>query len=294
MSKNLIWIDGEFVPEDQASVSVYDHGLLYGDGVFEGIRIYSGRILKLESHIDRLFESARSIFLQIPYSREEIAAAIRDTALKNNRKDGYVRLVVTRGKGPLGVNPLQCHRPCTIVITDSIEVYPASAYEHGLSIICASTMQKHPASLSPRVKSLNYLPNMMAKLEAVHAGAEEAVMFNHLGNVAECVGDNIFVVRETSDSPLLVTPPRSAGLLEGITMLIVLELAEQNGIRVLREDLTRHDLYVANEILLTGTGAEVVPVVKIDGRPVGDGQPGPVTRRLMGLFRELIKCAPED
>lgn len=287
-------MNGKLVPREQAQVSVYDHGLLYGDGVFEGLRIYNRRVLKMRTHLERLWDSARSIYLKIPYTVEQLEAGIREAIEANERVNGYIRLLVTRGVGSLGVNPLQCHEPCTIIIIDDIEVYPPSAYKDGLAVISAATVQKHPGSLSPRVKSLNYLTNMMAKLEALNAGAEEAVMFNAQGFVAECVGDNIFTVKTRQGRRWINTPPVHAGMLEGVTMNLVIELAEQAGFEVRRDEMTRHDLYVADEIFLTGTGAEVVPVVKIDGRPVGEGQPGEVTVQLMQAYHKLIERAPED
>ena len=293
-SEQLIWMDGKLVPRAEARVSVYDHGLLYGDGVFEGLRIYNGRVLKMRTHLERLLDSARSIYLSIPYTIEQLEAAVRETMRCNERVNGYIRLIVTRGIGSLGVNPLQCTNPCTIIIIDDIEVYPPAAYENGLAIISAATVQKHPGSLSPRVKSLNYLTNMMAKLEALNAGAEEAVMFNAQGFVTECVGDNIFTVKTQQGELIINTPPAHAGLLEGVTMNLVIGMATDMGYDVRREDMSRHDLYVADEIFLTGTGAEVVPVVKIDGRPVGDGKPGEVTVKVMRAYWKLLESPPED
>lgn len=293
-TEQRIWMDGQLVPPEQATVSVYDHGLLYGDGVFEGLRIYNSRVLKMRTHLERLYDSARSIFLRIPYSIDELEQAIRATVEANHRTDGYIRLVVTRGVGSLGVNPLQCPRPCTIIIVDDIQVYPPKAYQEGLAVISAATVQKHPGSLNPRIKSLNYLTNMMAKLEAISAGAEEAIMYNAQGFVAECVGDNIFTVKYGRSQPVISTPPVHAGILEGVTMNLVIELAREAGYEVVRPDMTRHDLYIADEIFLTGTGAEVVPAVKIDGRPVGDGKPGKVTMQLIAAYRKLLENPPED
>jgi branched-chain amino acid aminotransferase len=293
-SERVVWIDGRFVPKDDAKISVYDHGLLYGDGVFEGIRIYNGRFLKLQTHLVRLLESARSILLSVPASLTEIERIIRETARRSGLENGYVRPIVTRGYGPLGVNPVQCPKPSLIVIADSLEVYPADKYATGLTLITSATMQKHPAIINPRAKSLNYLTNMMAKLEAVNVGADEAVMLNLMGFVTECVGENIFVVKSRKGKPTVSTPPLHAGILEGITMNIAIELAEGLGYDVLRDNLTRHDLYVADEIFLTGTGAEIVPVVKVDSRVIGKGVPGEVTRKLMAAFREYVKVAPED
>ena len=278
-SNQVIWIDGKLVPVAEGRISVYDHGLLYGDGVFEGIRLYNGRFLKLQTHLRRLWDSARSISLDIPYSLQEVDKAIRETASRNKLVDGYVRLVVTRGVGPLGVNPRKCPKAGTIIIVDKIEVYPQEKYTNGVAIVTASTRQKDPASLSPRIKSLNYLPNMMAKLEALNAGADEAVMLNQMGFVTECVGENIFAVRNVDGNMVLNTPPVHAGILEGVTMNLAIDLARELGYEVRRDDMTRHDLYVADEIFLTGTGAELVPVVKVDGRPVGAASRGNAPRR---------------
>jgi branched-chain amino acid aminotransferase len=293
-ANQVLWIDGKFVPVAEARISVYDHGLLYGDGVFEGIRLYNGRFLKFQTHLRRLSDSAQSISLEIPYSLAEIEKAIRETASRNKLSDGYVRLVITRGVGPLGVNPRQCPRAGTIVIVDKLEVYPQEKYINGVAIITASTRQKDPASLSPRVKSLNYLPNMMAKLEALNAGADEAVMLNQAGFVTECVGENIFAVKHSDGKAVLQTPPVHAGILEGVTMNLAIDLARDLGYEVHRDDMTRHDLYVADEIFLTGTGAELVPVVKIDGRAVGRGKPGECTRALIAAFRRMTEHCPED
>jgi branched-chain amino acid aminotransferase len=293
-ANQVVWIDGKFVPVAEARISVYDHGLLYGDGVFEGIRLYNGRFLKFQTHLRRLWESARSISLDIPFSLEEVEQAVRETAARNKLVDGYVRLVITRGVGPLGVNPRQCPKPGTIIIVDKIEVYPQEKYTQGVGIVTASTRQKDPASLSPRIKSLNYLPNMMAKLEALNAGADEAVMLNQMGFVTECVGENIFAVKYLGGKPVLHTPPVHAGILEGVTMNLAIDLARGLGYEVRREDMTRHDLYIADEIFLTGTGAEIVPVVKIDGHTVGRGKPGECTKSLIAAFRRMTEHAPED
>jgi len=293
-SQRVVWIDGRFVPQHDAKISVYDHGLLYGDGVFEGIRIYNGRFLKLHTHLVRLFESARSILLRVPASLSEIERVIRETARRNGLENGYVRPIVTRGVGPLGVNPLQCPKPSLVGIADSIEVYTPEKYTTGLTLITAATLQKHPAIINPRAKTLNYLTNMMAKLEAVNVGADEAVMLNQSGFVTECVGENIFLVKSRKGKPTIATPPLHAGILEGVTRNIAIELAEKLGYEVVRDNLTRHDLYVADEVFLTGTGAEIVPVVKIDSRVVGAGVPGEVTRKLIATYRDYVKVAPED
>lgn len=290
-----IWFNGELVPRERAKIDLYDHGLLYGDGVFEGIRCYNGRVFKLATHLKRLYDSARAIRLTIPYGVEELAKAVKDTLAANGRQDGYIRLCVTRGVGTLGLNPDNCQKPSVFIIADAIALYPQEYYVKGLAVITASTMRTHPASLSPRIKSMNYLNNILAKIEAIDAGVPEAVMLNHLGFVAECTGDNIFVVRQVGGQSVLMTPPLHAGMLEGVTMNAVLELAGQLGLAAQRTDMTKYDLYVADEIFLTGTAAEVVPVTTIDNRTIGDGQPGPVTRRLMDAFRKMVSNgAPED
>ena len=273
------------VPEEQARVSVFDHGLLYGDGVFEGLRSYSGRVFRLNAHLDRLWASARAICLESPMSKDRMAQAVLDTLAANDLEDGYIRLVVTRGAGTLGLDPNKCSNPQIIVIADTISLYPKEYYEHGLRIVTAATQRIQTAALSPRIKSLNYLNNIMAKLEGLQAGCVEALMLNHKGEVAECTGDNVFVVR----SERLLTPPPDAGILEGITRAAVIELAEKEGIDCRETTLTRHDLYTAEECFLTGTAAEVIPVVEIDGRTVGEGTPGSITRKLKDRFHALVR-----
>jgi branched-chain amino acid aminotransferase len=280
-----VCINGTLYDKDDAKISVYDHGLLYGDGVFEGIRSYGGRVFRLRQHLDRLWYSAKAIWLEIPVSKDRMARLIEDTLAVNGIKDGYIRVVVTRGSGTLGLDPNRCHDPQVIVITDHIALYPAELYEKGLEIVTVSTVRNHPAALSPRVKSLNYLNNILAKIEGIQAGCVEALMLNHKGEVAECTGDNIFLVRNGR----VLTPPTEAGVLEGITREAVIELACQAGIDVREAPLTKHDVYIADECFLTGTAAEVVPVVKVDSRRIGDGVPGPVTRDLMKRFRELTR-----
>lgn len=290
-----VWLNGQLVPQEQATVSVFDHGVLYGDGVFEGIRIYNGRILKLRTHLQRLEESGRAIRLDMPYSIDQLADATREVCQANQLTDGYIRLCMTRGSGTLGLNPFSCPEPCTFIIADSIRLYPQELYENGLSIITSSVVRNHPSALSPRIKSLNYLNNILAKIEAIDAGVLEAVMLNHQGYVAECTGDNIFIVRELDGQTTLLTPPLHAGVLEGVTMNLVIELAQQAGLPVRRMDLTKHDLYTAREMFLTGTAAEVIPVTAVDKRSIGDGQPGPITTQLIGAFRDLVReNAPED
>lgn len=278
-----VYINGNLVDEEDARISVFDHGLLYGDGVFEGIRTYNGSVFRLQEHLDRLWNSAKAIRLVLPLTKEEMARAIEETVAANDIRDGYVRVVVTRGCGDLGLDPDLCNRPQVIIIADHIKLYPEEVYQKGLRIITVSTVRNHPAALSPRIKSLNYLNNILAKIEGKLAGCVEALMLNHKGEVAECTGDNIFLVR----GGRLLTPPIDAGILEGITRAVVIELAGEIGIPVHEVSLTKHDVYIADECFLTGTAAEVVPVVQVDSRPIGDGTPGPVTRQLSRKFRQL-------
>ncbi len=280
-----IWMDGDLVDKSAATVSVYDHGLLYGDGVFEGMRVYHGKLFESDAHFKRLFESAKSIRLTIPYTAEQLRAATDLTVRTNGFTDCYVRLVVTRGVGTLGLDPDKCPRPGVFIIADLISLYPAEMYEKGMPVITASVMRSHPASLSPRIKSLNYLNNILAKMEATDAGVPEAVMLNHLGNVGECTADNIFLVKDGT----VLTPGPTEGILEGVTRRVILDLCRANGVPAREATLQRHDLYVADEMFLTGSGAEVIPVTSVDRRPVGTGAPGPVTRRLIGLFREYVR-----
>jgi branched-chain amino acid aminotransferase len=281
----IIFMNDRLVPEDEARVSVFDHGLLYGDGVFEGLRSYSGTVFRLDAHLDRLWASARAICLEIPLSKAAVSKAVNDTLAANKLSDGYVRLVVTRGAGSLGLDPNRTKNPQVIVIADTISLYPREFYEQGLKIVTAATQRVQSAALSPRIKSLNYLNNIMAKLEGLRAGCVEALMLNHKGEVAECTGDNVFVVR----SGVLLTPPPDAGILEGITRNAVMDLARAAGIDCREATLTRHDLYTADECFLTGTAAEVIPVVDIDGRTIGSGTPGPVTKQLTTAFHALVR-----
>ena len=280
-----VHVNGKLFDKEEATVSVYDHGLLYGDGVFEGIRSYGGRVFRMKEHLDRLWDSAKAIWLTIPIGKDEMARAIEQTLTTNGIEDGYIRVLVTRGCGTLGLDPNKCADPQVIIITDHISLYPDELYEKGLEIITVSTLRNHPAALSPRIKSLNYLNNILAKIEGIQAGCIEALMLNHKGEVAECTGDNIFVVR----SGRLLTPPPDAGILEGITRNAVMELAHAAGIDCRETTLTRHDLYTAEECFLTGTAAEVIPVVEIDGRKIGHGSPGPVSRRLKDDFHTLVR-----
>jgi len=280
-----VWIDGKHYDKADAKISVYDHGLLYGDGVFEGIRVYNGKIFESELHFRRLYESAKAIRLVIPFSPEELKKATEETFKLNNFTDCYVRLVVTRGVGYLGISPAKCPKSSVFIITDTIELYPREFYEKGLPIITSSVMRNHPNALSPRIKSLNYLNNILAKLEAIDAGVPEAIMLNHEGNVAECTADNIFIVK----SGVVYTPGTADGILEGVTRKVVLELCKKHGIPCFEKTLQKHDLYVADEMFLTGSGAEVVPVNRIDGRTIGNGEPGAITKRLIEAFHAFVR-----
>jgi branched-chain amino acid aminotransferase len=280
-----IYINGKLFDKAEAKISVYDHGLLYGDGIFEGIRVYSGKIFRLREHIDRLYESGKGIRLEIPMNREQMCDAVKSTVQANNKHDGYIRLVVTRGAGNLGIDPRKAGNPQVIIIVDDITMYPPELYENGIEIVTASTIRNHPNALNPRIKSLNYLNNILAQMEGVQAGCFEALMLNHKGEISECTADNIFLVKEGT----LRTPPPDACALEGITRGAIIQLAEAAGIPVEQKALTRHDLYVADESFLTGTGAEVAPVVKCDGRAIGNGKPGPITRQLRERFHKLVR-----
>ena len=278
-----IYIDGELLDEKDAKISVFDHGLLYGDGVFEGIRFYSGRIFRLQEHLVRLYESARAIALTIPVSIEEMAEATLKTVAANGLRDGYIRLLVTRGVGTLGLDPDRCPLPSIIIIAATIALYPKERYEQGLTLITCATRRPTPASLSPRVKSLNYLNNIMAKIEAKQAGCEEGIMLNEQGYVAECTGDNIFVVKGGK----VTTPPTHSGALDGITRHAVMDLMARLGIDCREEVMTRHEIYTADEAFLTGTAAEVIAAVSLDRRHIGNGKPGPITLRLVEEFTKM-------
>jgi len=280
-----IYIDGKFYSEPNAKISVFDHGLLYGDGIFEGIRFYNGRVFRLEEHLGRLWDSARSICLEIPMTKEEMTEAVLETIRHNHLHDGYIRLLVTRGIGNLGLNPEQCKNPSVIIIVAKIALYHEDFYQKGLSIVTCATRRSNPASLNPAVKSLNYLNNVMARIEANLAGADEALMLNDAGNVAECTADNVFIIKHDQ----IFTPPITAGALRGITRSIVFDIAAEFGLSIVEADFTRHDIFVADECFLTGTAAEIVPVVKADGRLIGNGKPGPVTTRIIARFREMTR-----
>jgi branched-chain amino acid aminotransferase len=284
-----IYIDGKYYDQHKATVSVFDHGLLYGDGVFEGIRAYHGRVFKLAEHIERLFCSAKAILLTIPLTPEGVARVVVETCRKNKLRDGYIRLLVTRGTGSLGLNPLKCTKPSVIIIADKIQLYPAELYQRGLDLVTVPTVRNLHSALNPAIKSLNYLNNILAKIEALHSGCEEAIMLNAEGYVAECSGDNIFMVKGGD----LLTPPLSAGALHGITRSVVMDLARQNGLAVREPNLTRYDLFNADECFLTGTGAEIIAAVKIDGRVIGSGKPGPVTEKLVSQYRQLTRDSGE-
>lgn len=298
-----VWLNGQLVPGEHAAVSVMDHGVLYGDGVFEGIRAYHGKVLKLRSHLERFYDSAKAIRLKLQFSIDELEAAVRETLKVNGRRNGYIRLCATRGVGTMGLNPFLSPTPAVFIITCDIKMYPQELYDHGMKVITSSVVRNHPAALSPRIKSNNYLNNILAKIEAIDAGCLEAVMLNTQGLVAECTGDNIFIVRRPmgggADAAELITPPLHAGILEGITRNLVIGLARDAGLTVRELDLSKHDLYTADEMFLTGTAAEVIAVNEIDGRKIGrgdtEGKPGPITRQLNDAYRKMLADgAPED
>ncbi|CAM3434551.1 branched-chain-amino-acid transaminase [Hydrogenibacillus schlegelii] len=279
----LIFLNGAFVPKEAAVVSVYDHGLLYGDGVFEGIRAYDGNVFRLKPHIDRLYDSAKAILLEIPYSPAEMEEIVLETLRKNRLHSAYIRIVVSRGAGDLGLDPARCPRANVIVIAESLALYPKELYERGIRLVTVSTRRNRSDVLSPAIKSLNYLNNILAKLEAKNAGADEGLMLNADGYVTEATGENIFIVKHGA----LITPPPYVGILKGITRQAVMEIAAEDGIPVREDVLTLHDVYTADEVFLTGTAAEIVPVVAVDGRTIGDGRPGAMTLRLLEAFRRL-------
>lgn len=285
-----IYINGKYYSKKNAKVPVYDHGLLYGDGVFEGIRVYHGRVFRLKAHIDRLFESAKTLMLRIPLSKKKLAEDITRTVRANNLTDAYIRVLVTRGAGKLGLNPFICKNQQVVIIADKIALYPKAFYEKGLEVITVATQQTHAEALSPRLKSMNYLNNILAKIEAINAGVPEAIMLNSSGYVSECTGDNIFIVKKR----VVITPPLFMGLLEGITRNEIISLASGLGYDVRETVFSRHDIFNADECFLTGTAAEVIPVVKVDGRTIRTGKPGPVTKRLIEAFHRLVRQNSED
>ncbi len=280
-----IYMNGQFVDREDAKVSVFDHGFLYGDGIFEGIRFYGGKVFRMKKHLDRLWDSAKTINLKMPISKEELGKALYETCKINGFTDAYIRLVVSRGVGNLGIDPRTCGTPQVIIIAQALSLYPKEFYEKGIKIVTASTIRNPSDSLSPRVKSLNYLNNIMAKIEAFNAGCEEALMLNHKGDVCECTGDNIFIVKNNR----LMTPPINACILEGITRNVVLEIAKELGLEAVEADFTRHDVYTADECFLTGSAAELIPVVAVDAHEIGDGKPGPITARILSAFGEFVK-----
>ncbi len=279
-----IYLDGLIVDEADAKVSVFDHGLLYGDGVFEGIRFYNHRVFRLEEHIRRLYDSAKSILLTIPLTPQEMIAATCATIRANGLVDGYIRLVITRGVGPMGLSPYKCPKASVIIIVDTISLYSEEAYANGLTMATCSSRRPSHDILSPQVKSLNYLNNVMAKVEALQAGAEEGLILNDLGLVAECTGDNVFVIRDG----FITTPPITAGALPGITRAAVIDIAKELGIPLAERDLSRHDIYTCDDCFLTGTAAEVIAATKLDQRVLGTGKPGPITQKIIARFREIV------
>lgn len=282
---SLVYLDGKFVPEKDAKVSVFDHGFLYGDGVFEGIRAYHNSVYKLKEHVSRLFDSARALNLEIPISQAEMAEVVIQTCKENQIRDGYIRVVVSRGKGDLGLDPRKCPVATIVCIAATISLYPEEYYLNGLEVITVPTRRNSPEAVNPRIKSLNYLNNILAKIEANIAGVPEAIMLNQEGYVAECTGDNIFLVKDG----ILKTPAKHLGILEGITRNEVIDLAKKRGISVEEATFTRYDLFIADEVFLTGTAAELIPVVKIDNRVIADGKPGPIFNELLKDFHEVVK-----
>lgn len=286
MSEPQIFIDGAFYPKSEAKVSVFDHGLLYGDGVFEGIRFYNGQVFLCKEHIDRIFDGAKCILLEIPYSKAKMREILYDCMKKNNLTDGYIRLIVTRGVGDLGLSPKKCSPTGSVIcIAADIELYPESFYRTGMKVITSAVQRSHPECCNPRVKSLNYLSNIMAKCEAIACGCEEAIMLNHRGEVAECTGDNLFIIK----NGVVKTPPASSVILEGCTRNAIIAVARKAGVEIREEVLARYDLYTADEFFVTGSAAELVPVIDYDGRTIGNGKPGPITLDLLAKFRQFIK-----
>ena len=284
-----IFLDGKWYPKSEAKISIFDHGLLYGDGVFEGIRAYSGLVFKLKEHLKRLWESAHTLMLQIPMTEKEMEKAILETLRRNNFLDAYIRVVVTRGVGDLGLDPAKCPRATVFIITDKIVLYPESYYKKGLDIVTVPTVRNLPEAINPSIKSLNYLNNILAKIEAKNSGCVEALMLNHQGYVAECTGDNVFMIKDENGAPILLTPPTYLGALKGITRQAIIEISQAKKIAFEERILTRHDFFNADEVFLTGTAAEVIPVVKIDGRKIGSGKPGRVTDVLRQAFHKKTR-----
>jgi branched-chain amino acid aminotransferase len=283
-----IYLDGQLVPKEEAKISVFDHGFLYGDGVFEGLRIYNRRVFRHDGHLQRLYRSARAIMLEIPLSMEEMKKAVEETVAANQLENGYIRLIVSRGPGDLGLDPRKCPKPTLVIIADAIKLYPPEVYEEGMEVVTAATRRSRPDVLNPAIKSLNYLNNVLAKIECIRAGVPECIMLNDQGLVAECSGDNLFIyIRDFNGRGQLRTPPVSAGILEGITRDAVMQIAEELGIECVERDVSLFDVYAAEEAFLTGTAAEVVPVTMVDNRKIGNGQPGEVTQRLIQRYREL-------
>lgn len=280
-----VYINGKYYPKEEAKISVFDHGLLYGDGVFEGIRVYGGKVFKLNEHLKRLYDSAKQILLEIPLPQEKMFQEVLSAVKRNKIPDAYIRLIVTRGMGPLGINPFQCQEPQIIIIVDKIQLYHEEVYQDGLKLITATVLRTPAESLSPQIKSLNYLNNILARIEAVHAGASESIMLNQEGHVTECTGDNIFMVKKDQ----ILTPSVESGILVGVTRGCVIDIGRKLGYNIKETELTRHDLYAADEVFLTGTAAEVVPVIKIDERVIGSGNPGRVTLKLIKEFKSLTK-----
>ncbi len=285
MEERWVYMDGEFVKKEEARISVFDHGFLYGDGIFEGIRVYNGNIFRLREHLVRLYESAKSILLEIPHTLEEMEKLVVEAVRKNKLRDAYIRLVVSRGVGDLGLDPTKCHKPSVVIIVDQVTLYAKELYENGLEIVTVPTRRNVPDALNPKIKSLNYLNNVLVKIEANRAGVGEALMVNADGYVAECSGDNIFTVKRG----VVYTPPTYLGALEGITRQAIIDICDRVGYTVKEEPFTRHDVYVSDEVFLTGTAAEVIAVVNVDGRTIGSGKPGPVTQHLLSEFRKIVE-----
>lgn len=285
MEERWIYMDGEFVKKEDARISVFDHGFLYGDGIFEGIRVYNGNVFRLREHLERLYDSGKSIMLHIPLSIEEMEKRVVETVRKNQLRDAYIRLVVSRGVGDLGLDPEKCPHPNVIIIVDKLAIYSQELYDNGLKMVSVPTRRNVPEALNPKIKSLNYLNNVLVKIEANRAGAGEALMMNAEGYVTEGSSDNIFIVKRG----VIYTPPTYMGALEGITRQAIIDICHRIGYTIKEEPFTRHDVYVADEVFLTGTAAEVIAVVDVDGRTIGTGKPGPITKRLLSEFRKIVE-----